>query len=106
MKASCAKSPVRSGVDTDTPDNRLRRANGQDQLGSYGWRGRHSGGGLGRKRGSVLARDVKLHGSGFIVTPNEAAVLGLGKREGLDEHIRVYRNGRDLTARPARRHGH
>ena len=36
----------------------------------------------------------------FIVTPNEASVLGLGKREGLEKHIRAYRNGRDLTAHP------
>lgn len=43
---------------------------------------------------------VKLHGAGFIVTPREAEVLGLGKRPGLEEHIRHYRNGRDLTARP------
>lgn len=48
----------------------------------------------------VCSPGVKLHGSGFIVTPNEAAVLGLGKREGLEEHIREYRNGRDLTGRP------
>ena len=40
---------------------------------------------------------VKLHGAGFIVTPAEAALLGLGKRAGLDSHIRPYRNGRDLT---------
>ncbi|MGN6374121.1 MAG: class I SAM-dependent DNA methyltransferase [Sphingomonas sp.] len=41
---------------------------------------------------------VKLHGAGFIVTPSEAAALGLGAREGLDQYIRPYRNGRDLTA--------
>jgi hypothetical protein len=40
---------------------------------------------------------VKLHGAGFIVTPAEAKALGLGKRPGLDDHIRRYRNGRDLT---------
>ncbi|MBA4160772.1 MAG: class I SAM-dependent DNA methyltransferase [Novosphingobium sp.] len=39
---------------------------------------------------------VKLHGAGFIVSPQEAAHLGLGKREGLEVHIRPYRNGRDL----------
>jgi SAM-dependent methyltransferase len=39
---------------------------------------------------------VKLHGSGFIVTPAESEHLGLGKRKGLEEHIRNYRNGRDL----------
>ncbi|SEL57649.1 Type II restriction/modification system, DNA methylase subunit YeeA [Bosea lupini] len=41
---------------------------------------------------------VKLHGAGFIVTPAEAEALGLGRRPGLDDHIRHYRNGRDLTA--------
>jgi hypothetical protein len=43
---------------------------------------------------------VKLHGSGFIVTPDEAVHLGLGKRPNLERHIRPYRNGRDLTATP------
>ncbi|WP_029087891.1 class I SAM-dependent DNA methyltransferase [Brevundimonas aveniformis] len=43
---------------------------------------------------------VKLHGSGFIVTPEEAEHLGLGRRPGLERHIRQYRNGRDLTAHP------
>ena len=42
---------------------------------------------------------VKLHGRGFAVTRQEAAVLGLGKRDRLDEYIRPYRNGRDLTGR-------
>jgi hypothetical protein len=41
---------------------------------------------------------VKLHGNGFIVTPAQAEHLGLSKREGLEQHIREYRNGRDLTA--------
>ena len=43
---------------------------------------------------------VKLHGDGFIVTREEARRLGLGTRPGLEKHIREYRNGRDLTARP------
>lgn len=43
---------------------------------------------------------VKLHGAGFIVTPDEAIHLGLGSVPGLEKHIREYRNGRDLTARP------
>ncbi len=43
---------------------------------------------------------VKLHGAGFIVTPQQAAFLGLGKRPGLEKHISDYRNGRDLTSRP------
>lgn len=43
---------------------------------------------------------VKLHGAGFIITPQEAQHLGLGRRPGLDKHIRPYRNGRDLAATP------
>ncbi|PWR23930.1 class I SAM-dependent DNA methyltransferase [Zavarzinia compransoris] len=43
---------------------------------------------------------VKLHGAGFIVTAAEAAKLGLGTIPGLERHIRPYRNGRDLTAKP------
>ena len=43
---------------------------------------------------------VKLHGAGFIVTPDEASALGLGRVPGLDAHIRAYLNGRDLTQTP------
>ncbi len=43
---------------------------------------------------------VKLHGNGFIVTPDYARQLGLGRVEGLGQHIRKYRNGRDLAQRP------
>ena len=49
---------------------------------------------------SLCSRGVSLHGAGFIVTPAQAEALGLGRRPGLEEHIRLYRNGRDLTARP------
>ena len=28
------------------------------------------------------------------------SILGLGKRPGLENHIRPYRNGRDLTGKP------
>ena len=45
-------------------------------------------------------RGVQLFGAGFIVTPIQAAALGLGRIPGLDKHIREYRNGRDLTSRP------
>jgi hypothetical protein len=43
---------------------------------------------------------VKLHGSGFIVSPSEAAHLGLGVRADLRSYVRDYRNGRDLAQRP------
>ncbi|MDP3674140.1 MAG: class I SAM-dependent DNA methyltransferase [Novosphingobium sp.] len=42
---------------------------------------------------------VKLHGAGFIVSPQHAAHLGLGTRAGLEPHIRPYVNGRDLLQR-------
>jgi hypothetical protein len=40
---------------------------------------------------------MKLHGKGFIVTENEARDLGLGRFPGLEDHIRQYRHGRDIT---------
>ncbi|MGD0183843.1 MAG: DNA methyltransferase [Roseiarcus sp.] len=48
----------------------------------------------------VCSPGVKLHGAGFIVTPDEALDLGLGKRPGLEQHIRDYRHGRDLMGIP------
>lgn len=44
----------------------------------------------------LSSRGVQLMGSGFIVTPSEAQALGLGNRQGLERHLRPYRNGRDL----------
>lgn len=43
---------------------------------------------------------VKLHGSGFIVTREEAAGLGFGTDPTLNNVIFEYRNGRDLTDIP------
>lgn len=43
-------------------------------------------------------RGVQLFGAGFIVTRQEGAGLGLGTVPGIEQHIREYRNGRDLTA--------
>jgi hypothetical protein len=53
-----------------------------------------------RANDGICSPGVKLHGDGFIVTRQEAAYLGLGRRKGLEKHIREYRNGRDLTSRP------
>jgi len=53
-----------------------------------------------RANEGICSPGVKLHGAGFIVTPSEAEILGLGRRPGLEQYIRPYRNGRDLTARP------
>ncbi|MBC6988998.1 class I SAM-dependent DNA methyltransferase [Hymenobacter sp. BT491] len=45
-------------------------------------------------------RGVQLLGAGFIVSPEKAFELGLNKVAGLENHIRSYRNGRDLTDIP------
>jgi len=49
---------------------------------------------------AISSRGVALHGAGFIVSPQKAAALGLGKIEGLEKHILDYRHGRDIAARP------
>jgi hypothetical protein len=43
---------------------------------------------------------VKPRGAGFTVNPDEAAALGLGRQRGLERHIRLYLNGRDLSQNP------
>jgi hypothetical protein len=48
----------------------------------------------------LASRGVQLMGSGFIVAPEEASKLGLGRIDGLERHIREYINGRDLNQRP------
>ncbi len=52
-----------------------------------------------RANDRLCSPGVKLHGSGFIVTPVEAAQLGLGRLQGMEAHIRPYLNGRDLSAK-------
>uniref|UniRef100_UPI0035B1B223 DNA methyltransferase n=1 Tax=Accumulibacter sp. TaxID=2053492 RepID=UPI0035B1B223 len=47
-----------------------------------------------RANGGISSPGFKLHGAGFIVTPDEAAGLEA------DAPIKDYRNGRDLTDRP------
>lgn len=49
---------------------------------------------------TLTSRGVMLFGAGFIVTEEQAKSLGLGSVQGLDDLIRAYRNGRDLTSRP------
>ena len=48
----------------------------------------------------LSSRGVQLIGAGFIVAPEQAQQLGLGRVPGIERHIRLYRNGRDLTATP------
>jgi len=52
-----------------------------------------------RANEALASRGFSLHGAGFLVTPEQAAALGLGKVPGLEAHIRPYLNGRDLQQR-------
>jgi hypothetical protein len=84
------------GIDTDSPQievtERQGRINSDLTVGTDV-----------TKVGALLANQgishdgVKLHGKGFIVTRSQAEALGLSRRSGLENHIRPYRNGRDLT---------
>lgn len=42
-------------------------------------------------------RGVTVVGKGFIITPEQAKSLGLGRIPGLERHIRPYMNGNDLA---------
>ncbi|HEY8566385.1 MAG TPA: DNA methyltransferase [Beijerinckiaceae bacterium] len=87
-----------SGLDTDQPEiaftTREGRINSDLTVGVDVTRAKPL-----RANEALCSPGVKLHGAGFIVTPREAQRLGLGRRPGLEQHIRPYRNGRDLTAR-------
>jgi hypothetical protein len=48
----------------------------------------------------LSSNGMMLAGSGFIITPEKAAQLGLGTIVGLEQYIRPYRNGKDLTDKP------
>jgi len=88
-----------SGLNTDAPQVELRAREGKIHADL-------SVGADVTSAQSLLANEklcspgVKLHGSGFIVTPQQAASLGLGKIDGLEKIIRPYRNGHDLTGHP------
>src|SRR5215204_1033698 len=51
-----------------------------------------------KSAGGIHSMGVMVNGAGFIVTPEEAQHLGLGRIPGIENHIRLYRNGRDLTS--------
>jgi hypothetical protein len=88
-----------SNLNTDTPKVELKEIEGTIQSNL------RIGAELSKVK-PLLANDllsspgVKLHGAGFIVTPTQARNLGLGKIEGLEDHILDYRNGRDIAQRP------
>jgi SAM-dependent methyltransferase len=88
-----------AGLDSDQPQigfaERAGRINADLTIGADASRAQSL---LGNE--AMCSPGVKLHGAGFIVSPAEAEALGLGRRPGLEAHVRPYRNGRDLTARP------
>jgi hypothetical protein len=49
---------------------------------------------------AISSPGLKLHGAGFVITEDRANFIGLGKLQGLERHLRPYRNGRDLAASP------
>ncbi|MCL2876931.1 MAG: class I SAM-dependent DNA methyltransferase [Betaproteobacteria bacterium] len=49
---------------------------------------------------ALSGQGMKLHGRGFVVTPAEAGLLGLGRIGGLEKHIRPFRGGRDIADKP------
>jgi hypothetical protein len=55
-----------------------------------------------RANEGLSSRGFSLHGSGFIVSPTETTKLGLGRIDGLQNHLKPYINGRDLAAKPRR----
>ncbi|MGH6823618.1 MAG: class I SAM-dependent DNA methyltransferase, partial [Methylocella sp.] len=87
------------GLDTDAPNIELREVRGK--INSDLTVGADVTKAVALAANAFLSSPgVKLHGDGFIVTPAEAKHLGLGRRPGLENHIRLYRNGRDLTGTP------
>lgn len=85
-------------LDSDQPQIELRENKGR--INSDLTIGADTGQASGLQANSGLSsRGMMLFGKGFLVSQGEAELLGLGRRAGLEKHIRTYRNGRDLMAR-------
>ena len=87
------------GLDTDEPLVELREAQGRINsdltIGADVTRAKPL-----QANEFICSRGMAIHGEGFIVTPAEAAILGLGRKPGIANHIRPTLNGRDLTGQP------
>ncbi|WP_298329766.1 DNA methyltransferase [Asticcacaulis sp.] len=84
-----------SGLDSDDPHIRYQAQTGRIHADLTVGVDVASARGLMANEG-LATRGVALHGAGFMVTPKQAEYLGLGRQERLENHIRHYRNGRDL----------
>jgi len=87
------------GLDTDTPQVTLEKQEGKINAKL------EIGADLSLARplsanASLAYRGVQIIGSGFIVTPQQAILLGLEEGIGLENYIFEYRNGRDIAQRP------
>ncbi|PTM39711.1 DNA methyltransferase [Bosea sp. 124] len=87
-----------AGLDSDQPQIELSETRGRINAGLTVGTDVTQTGNL-RANEGLSSRGVPLHGAGFLVRQQDAALLGLGRRPGLEAHLRHYRNGRDLTAR-------
>lgn len=88
-----------AGLDTDQPQVQLREEEGKISADLTIGADLTQATPL-KANANLASRGVVLHGAGFLVSPEQAITLGLGRRPRLDKHIRLYRNGRDLMARP------
>lgn len=99
MEGTLATVEHESGLNTDTPvvelTEREGRINGNLKIGADITAVEPL-----MANALISSPGVKLHGSGFIVTPQQATALGLGTTQGLEEHILPYRHGRDVAQRP------
>ena len=99
LSGSLAEVVSEKGLNTDQPEVRLDVNTGA--ITSTIRLGAKVGSAISLKSNEgICSPGVKLHGSGFIVTPEKAAKLGLGTDPAVAEIIRPYRNGRDINQKP------
>lgn len=48
---------------------------------------------------SIASQGVIINGNGFLITQEEAALLGLGSIPGLEQHIKPYISGKDIASK-------
>lgn len=88
-----------AGLDTDTPSIVFRERGGRINpdltVGADVTRAKRL-----MANAGLSSRGMMLFGAGFILTPEQASTFRVGQSSVLDQHIRPYRNGRDLMARP------
>jgi hypothetical protein len=87
-----------TGVETDTPQIGLKQSLGAIHADLTGGIDVNRAKALLANSG-ICCNGMKPLGAGFIVSKAVADLLGMHTRRNADQHIREYRNGRDLTSR-------